>query len=70
MLNNPKKQCITINELTNIIGISRSSIYDRMDTKFKRYDATFPQPLKLGTAARWRLDEVDKWIELRSQSRG
>lgn len=70
MLNNPKKQCVTINELTNIIGISRSSIYDRMDTKSKRYDATFPQPLKLGTAARWRLDEVDEWIELRSQSRG
>ena len=38
--------------------ISRSSIYDRLDPKSKRYDPTFPRPLKMGHMVGWLESEV------------
>lgn len=48
------------------IGLGRSTIYDRINTKSPRYDKTFPRPIKLGaTAIGWIESEVVAWIQQR-----
>lgn len=47
------------------LGISRSSIYDRLDPNSPRHDPAFPMPVKLGGASRsvgWLEHEVDAYI--------
>ena len=39
-------QMLKLHELSKLIGLSRSSIYDRMNPKSARYDAHFPAPIK------------------------
>lgn len=57
---------LRLKQLTERIGLGRSTIYDRMDAQSPRYDATFPKPIKLGAAAiGWIDSEVTAWIENR-----
>jgi prophage regulatory protein len=57
---------LRLKQLTKRIGLGRSTIYDRMDVQSPRYDATFPKPIKLGTAAiGWIDSEITAWIEQR-----
>jgi len=60
---------IRLKELTRLIGLSRSTIYDRMNPKSKRFDPSFPRPIKLGLASvGWNLSEVMAWIASRPQA--
>jgi prophage regulatory protein len=60
---------IRLKELTRLIGLSRSTIYDRMNPKSKRFDPSFPRPIKLGLASvGWNLSEVMAWITSRPQA--
>lgn len=47
-------------------GLSRSSIYDRMNIKSPRHDPTFPKAHRLGTCGRsavaWYAHEIQAWI--------
>lgn len=55
---------IRIKELQAKIGLGRSSIYEKLDPKSPRYDASFPLPLALGASAKGWLDkDVDEWLE-------
>ncbi|MCP2069878.1 helix-turn-helix transcriptional regulator [Pseudomonas laurylsulfatiphila] len=57
---------LRLKQLTERIGLGRSTIYDRMDVNSPRYDATFPKPIKLGAAAiGWIDSEITTWIEQR-----
>lgn len=62
---------IRINELQRLIGLSRSTIYDRLNPQSKRYDPSFPKPVKIGASASaavgWRLDGVMLWIDTLSE---
>ena len=60
-------QMLRLTELIKLIGLSRSSIYDRLNRRSKRYDPNFPRPLKLNNASRWLLSEVEAWIEAKFQ---
>lgn len=53
------------------IGLSRSSIYDRINPKSPYYDPTFPKPISLGgSSVGWLESEIDEWIASRiAQSR-
>lgn len=53
-------------------GLSRSSIYDRLNPKASSYDASFPAPVSLGEkAVGWIESEIDQWIAGRiAASRG
>lgn len=62
-------QMLKLNELSKLIGLSRSSIYDRMNPKSTRYDTQFPAPIKLGHSSRWLLTEVQTWIKSKTSSR-
>lgn len=48
------------------VSLSRSCIYDKLDPKSRRHDATFPKPVKLGRrAVGWVESEIQQWIEQR-----
>lgn len=51
-------------ELEARLKLSRSTIYDRIDPKSKRYDPSFPKPIRLGTgsAIGWIESEVDNYL--------
>ncbi|UNP87528.1 AlpA family phage regulatory protein [Aeromonas encheleia] len=56
-------------ELSEILGLSASTIYDRMNPKSKRFDPTFPRPIQLGMASvGWNLSVVMAWIAARPQA--
>ncbi|MCW8346091.1 AlpA family transcriptional regulator [Vibrio sp. ZSDZ65] len=55
---------VRIKELTQLTGLSRSTIYDKINSRSPRYDATFPKSLKLGSrAVGWLSTDVSRWIE-------
>ncbi|MCJ2366582.1 helix-turn-helix transcriptional regulator [Aeromonas dhakensis] len=65
----PIYKIIRIKELSQLIGLSRSTIYDRLNPKSKRFDPSFPRPIKLGLASvGWNLCEVMAWIASRPQA--
>ena len=54
---------VRIRELTTIVSMSRSYIYELMST------GDFPQPVRLGPrAVGWRLSDVQAWIDSRQQA--
>ncbi|WP_417276528.1 helix-turn-helix transcriptional regulator [Castellaniella sp.] len=51
-------------ELSERLGISRSTIYDRLNPRSPRHDQAFPRPVKLGSSAvGWVEMEVDAWLD-------
>ena len=58
-----KYQVIRIKELLLITGISRSSIYEKLNPQSERFDPSFPTKIKLGKrAVGWLLQEVEEWV--------
>lgn len=54
---------LRMQQLRQKLGISRSSIYEKINPSSPRYDAGFPLPIKLGmSAVGWVESEVDQWI--------
>ncbi|ENX04017.1 hypothetical protein F900_00508 [Acinetobacter modestus] len=69
----PIKKIIRLKRVIELTGLSRSTIYDRLNPKSKRYDASFPKSVKLGSvhlntsAVGWIEAEIQRWIEQRIQ---
>jgi predicted DNA-binding transcriptional regulator AlpA len=55
-------------------GLSRSSIYNRMDERSPQYDATFPRNFPLGpmegSAVGWDENEIDAWVAAQAERVG
>ena len=48
-------------------GLSRSTIYDKMNPKSPRYDKDFPRPIKLSlNAVGWFEQDIHTWLKTRS----
>ncbi|MEA9978578.1 MULTISPECIES: AlpA family transcriptional regulator [unclassified Pseudomonas] len=46
------------------VGLSRSTIYDRINPKSSRYDESFPKPIKIGIkSVGWIESSISEWIE-------
>ncbi|UBO72982.1 helix-turn-helix transcriptional regulator [Aeromonas rivuli] len=59
---------VRIKELVTILGLSRSTIYNKLNASSKAYDDGFPKPIRLGAASvGWMLTEVYAWLQSRSQ---
>jgi len=44
-------------------GIARATIYDWLNPKSPRYDATFPKQRRLGMqSVGWLESEIDRWL--------
>lgn len=55
------------------LGLSRSTIYDRLNPKSRNYDATFPKPISLGQGMKhppvgWIEAEIDAWLAAQIES--
>lgn len=65
---------IRLKQVIALTGLSRSTIYERMNPKSRRYDATFPKAIKLSSstlqsgAIGWEERAIERWIENRIQS--
>lgn len=44
-------------------GLSRSTIYDLLNPRSRRYDSTFPDPIRLSSSAvGWFQHEINEWL--------
>ncbi|WP_248768059.1 AlpA family phage regulatory protein [Pseudomonas sp. MWU12-2345] len=57
---------LRLSQVQDRIGLSRSTIYDRINPKSRRFDSTFPRPVKLGASAiGWFESGITEWLEQR-----
>lgn len=49
---------IRIEEVQDRLGVCRTTVYSLL-----KRDDTFPRPLHIGRALRWRLSDIEGWIE-------
>lgn len=55
---------LRLKEVTKRTGLSRSTIYNKLDSRSPRYDASFPKQVKLGSGTvRWIEAEISLWLE-------
>jgi len=63
---NKPVQILRLRQLCAQLGLSRSSIYNKISEKSPYFDASFPKPFKLGAAAiGWDAGQVEAWKERR-----
>ncbi|WP_236201248.1 helix-turn-helix transcriptional regulator [Pseudomonas pseudonitroreducens] len=56
---------LRIKQVSAVIGLSRSTIYDRMNPSSPRYDEKFPRPIRIGkSSVGWLESSLNEWIEL------
>ena len=62
----PTLRMVKLKVVTEKCQISRSTIYEKLDEKSKRYDKEFPKPYKLGmSSVDWLEHEIDEWLKTR-----
>lgn len=55
---------LRLKQVLDRVGLSRSTIYDRMNPASPRYDRSFPKPMKIGSSAvGWLESSINTWIE-------
>ena len=55
---------IRLRDVLNRTGLSRSTIYSKLDINSPHYDELFPKQVRVGTGSvRWVQSEIDLWIE-------
>ncbi|MGF0239961.1 AlpA family phage regulatory protein [Rhodococcus sp. IEGM1300] len=60
----PAVRILRLKHVLDRVGLSRSTIYDRLDEKSPRYDRSFPRPVSLGGAAvGWLEADISDWIQ-------
>lgn len=56
-------QIIRIKDLVVLLGLSRSTIYNKINPRSRWYDKRFPTPLRLGGASiGWLLADIEEWL--------
>lgn len=59
---------IRMKGLSELLSVSRSTLYDWLNPSSPRHDAAFPRPIRLsakGGAVGWRFDDVVRWLDTR-----
>ena len=69
----PHKKILRIPDVQKKTGMSRSTIYSKLDPSSKYFDPTFPKPIRLGNGPASSVgiieSEIDAWIESRVAAR-
>lgn len=61
---------LRIKRLKEKTGLSGSSVYNKLNSRSKYFDETFPKPIRLGASSvGWLESEVDAWITSRADLR-
>lgn len=68
----PGSRIIRMRQLTEMISVSRSTIYDWMNPRSPRYNPEFPVPKRLSKSGKsgaigWIESEVLGWLEIQFQ---
>ena len=64
-MNTKTERLLTRLEVEKVVSLSRSAIYRLMRS------GDFPEPIQVGTrAVRWRLSEIQEWLESRPRASG
>lgn len=62
-MNTQHIKILRMSSVVNKIGVARSTIYDWINPKSPRYDATFPKQRRLGMqSVGWLESELDDWL--------
>ncbi|MDK9362913.1 helix-turn-helix transcriptional regulator [Lelliottia wanjuensis] len=63
------QKILRLKEVIKKLGISRSTIYDWLNTNSPRYDETFPKQVHLGLkSVGWLEYELDEWLLSRKKA--
>lgn len=63
-------QIIRIDEVVNITGLSKGTIFNKMIEGHTQFDYLFPKSLKLGkSSSGWLKHEILDWIEFLAKQR-
>lgn len=63
-------QIIRLKDVIIMTGLSRSTIYDKLNPKSPRFDPSFPQKICLGArAVGWFLKDIENWLGSKSGKR-
>ena len=63
-------QILRLKEACKKLKLSRSTLYEKLNEKSRRYDPAFPKPVRLGLSAMGFFEsELDKWLEARGENR-
>ncbi|WP_394125042.1 helix-turn-helix transcriptional regulator [Psychrobacter nivimaris] len=61
---------LPLKQVIHYTGLSSTTIYDMLDKKSNRYDATFPVQVKLSKGrVAWVESEIAEWLECRMAAR-
>ncbi|UJA01823.1 helix-turn-helix transcriptional regulator [Acinetobacter johnsonii] len=56
-------QIIKVPKVIELTQLSRTTLYDKMNPKSKRYDESFPRPIKLSLASvGWFEQDIIDWL--------
>ena len=59
----PLSRVIRMKELISLLGLSRSTIYEKINPKSERYDPSFPKKIKLGASSiGWLEHDIKNWL--------
>ena len=65
-----KMQIIRMGDVSKLSGLSRSTLYEKLNEKSSRYDNSFPKQLKLSrNAVGWLEHEVLEWLDSKAKER-
>jgi prophage regulatory protein len=60
---------LRVKQLAAHLSISKSAIYERINPHSRYYDASFPKPIKLGSATCFCQHEVNAYLESKMRAR-
>uniref|UniRef100_Q0HVU7 Phage transcriptional regulator, AlpA n=1 Tax=Shewanella sp. (strain MR-7) TaxID=60481 RepID=Q0HVU7_SHESR len=64
--NIPSFTIIRLKKVMDLTGLSRSTIYDKINPASPRHDPLFPRKVGLGArAVGWYMQEVEQWLQAR-----
>lgn len=56
-------QILRLKQVIELCGIGRSTVYEKINPKSKRYDESFPRPIKLSlSAVGWFEQDLIDWL--------
>lgn len=57
-------RALRIPDICKLLGLSRSTIYGKLNARSTQYDDKFPKPFKIAAkAVAWSRNEILQWLE-------
>lgn len=66
-MEHPPRRFLRINQVSEKVGLSKSTVYERTNKKSKWYDPSFPAGIRLGSGPTspvvWLESDIDTWMD-------